>query len=208
VERHKRLLRGVLASHEDERERLALELHDQVAQALTSALLMLPRGDATSTAQTSDNAAHAQELIQQSIRELRDMAVELRPKALDHFGLEPAIARLAADASAGGSLRVRVGPGWDTRLQPEHERDLFRIAQEIVRAAVNDGEGSLWLGLETSTGHATIVASQTGKPAERHTEPRDLALLAERIRLLGGQFHHTAVDGTAMIVADLPLSSS
>jgi GAF domain-containing protein len=88
-------LRRVVGGQELERQRLARELHDETGQALTSILLGLK---AVEEAESSDDlrvaAAELRELVVATLQDVRRLAVELRPKALDDFGLVPALERL------------------------------------------------------------------------------------------------------------------
>ncbi len=91
-------LRRVVDAQELERARLARELHDETGQALTSILLGLKHlDDAVETRRARATATAAiRELVVSTLQDVRRLAVELRPSALDDFGLVPAVERLAA----------------------------------------------------------------------------------------------------------------
>ena len=97
----------VVEAQELERRRLARELHDETGQALTSILLGLKRsrkpGDRTRSATA---LAALRELVVSTLQDVRRLAVELRPKALDDFGLAPALERLAETFSRADRDRV------------------------------------------------------------------------------------------------------
>ena len=89
-------LRRVVEAQELERRRLARELHDETGQALTSILLGLKSVEEAKDAQQRDAAAaELRELVVSTLQDVRRLAVELRPKALDDFGLLAALERLA-----------------------------------------------------------------------------------------------------------------
>ena len=89
-------LRRVVEAQELERRRLARELHDETGQALTSILLGLKAvEEAKDDEQRDAAAADLRELVVSTLQDVRRLAVELRPKALDDFGLLPALERLA-----------------------------------------------------------------------------------------------------------------
>ncbi|HEY2936555.1 MAG TPA: GAF domain-containing protein, partial [Gaiellaceae bacterium] len=89
-------VRRVVAAQELERKRLARELHDETGQALTSILLgMKALEDAVPTDEARSAAASLRELVVSTLQNVRRLAVELRPAALDDFGLVPAVERLA-----------------------------------------------------------------------------------------------------------------
>ena len=84
-------LRRVVAAQELERQRLARELHDETGQALTSILLGLKQLD---DGEAPEAVAELRELVVATLQDVRRLAVELRPKVLDDFGLVPALERL------------------------------------------------------------------------------------------------------------------
>ncbi len=96
-------VRRVVAAQEQERARLALELHDETGQALTSILLGLKgiEGDPS-----LERIAGLRELVVETLRNVRQLAVDLRPSALDDFGLEPALRRLAENFTEQATLDV------------------------------------------------------------------------------------------------------
>ena len=114
-------LRRVVAGQELERTRLARELHDETGQALTSILLGLR------TIQEADDpgaaVAELRELVVSTLQDVRRLAVELRPSALDDFGLVPALERLTGTFAEQSGVEVdlvaRLG---DARLPGESRR--------------------------------------------------------------------------------------
>src|SRR5437764_2308760 len=125
-------LRRAVAGQELERQRLARELHDETGQALTSILLGLKAVEEARTADATRNAAaELRALVVATLQDVRRLAVELRPKALDDFGLVAALERLVqtfAEATAIDiQLEAQLGP---ERLREEVETTLYRIVQE------------------------------------------------------------------------------
>ena len=89
-------LRRVVEAQELERRRLARELHDQTGQELTSVLLGLKAvEEARNDGERAEALAAVREQVVETLHDVRRLAVELRPKALDDFGLVPALERLA-----------------------------------------------------------------------------------------------------------------
>ena len=96
--------RRALAAQEGERRRIARELHDEVGQALTAAILQLDRaGRGTG----SDGVAEARETVRTSLEEVRGIARRLRPEALDDLGLRSALAALTNDTTRRTGLQVK-----------------------------------------------------------------------------------------------------
>ena len=116
-------LRRAVEAQEVERRRLARELHDETGQALTSILLGLAGGrGGETTDEAHAAAAELRTLVVETLQDVRRLAVEFRPSALDDFGLEPAL-----DASARAyARRVPRRPGRDDarrRATPARCRD-------------------------------------------------------------------------------------
>jgi signal transduction histidine kinase len=131
-------LRRVVAGQEIERRRLARELHDETGQALTSILLGLR---AVEDANSDVNVDDLRELVVGTLQDVRRLAVQLRPKALDDFGLVPALERLVQTFSESSGISVdleaRIGEG---RLPSDVETTVYRIIQEALTNVVKHAE--------------------------------------------------------------------
>jgi signal transduction histidine kinase len=131
-------LRRVVAGQEIERRRLARELHDETGQALTSILLGLR---AVEEANSDVDVDDLRELVVGTLQDVRRLAVQLRPKALDDFGLVPALERLVQTFSESSGISVdleaRIGEG---RLPSDVETTVYRIIQEALTNVVKHAE--------------------------------------------------------------------
>ena len=125
-------VRRVVEAQELERARLARELHDETGQALTSILLALkPLEQAAETDEARDTVASIRELVVSTLQDVRRLAVELRPSALDDFGLVPAVQRLTETFREQSGLHVDLETQLgDERLPREAETALYRVVQE------------------------------------------------------------------------------
>jgi signal transduction histidine kinase len=205
-------LRRVVEGQELERWRLARELHDETGQALTSILLGLKRVEDAKTRE--DARAAAAELrgeIVKTLQSVRRLAVELRPKALDDFGLIPALERLA-DAFGGESgIAVDVEANLDaTRLPPEVETALYRIAQEaLTNVAKHAGAEHVSVVVTRRDGSVTVVVEDDGRgfgAAGGESGGLGLVGMKERVGLLGGRLAIESTEGSGTtIVAEVPL---
>src|SRR5438105_1220338 len=100
-------LRRVVDAQERERRRLARELHDETGQALTSILLGLkPLEDALEKPENRSSAAELRKLVVATLQDVRRLAVELRPKVLDDFGLVAALERLSESFSEQTGISI------------------------------------------------------------------------------------------------------
>jgi signal transduction histidine kinase len=203
-------LRRVVEAQELERRRLARELHDETGQALTSILLGLKSvEDAQSASQRDDAAAELRQLVVSTLQDVRRLAVELRPKALDDFGLLAALERLAQTFTEqiGIETDVEANLG-EERLSPEIETALYRLVQEALTNVVKHsraGRVSISLVRKAHSVSAVIEDDGVGFTAPSG-EGLGLIGMRERVGLLDGRFEveSRAGHGTT-IVAEVPL---
>src|SRR5262249_46583578 len=127
-------MQRVVTAQELERRRLARELHDETGQALTSILLGLKTvEEAGDLERVREAVASLRELTLATLRDVRRLALELRPKALDDFGLAPALERLTDTFAEQTGLAVDFQPlPTDERLPGDVETALYRIVQEAL----------------------------------------------------------------------------
>ena len=200
-------LRRVVAGQELERARLARELHDETGQALTSILLGL------GAIQQSDDVGRAVEdvraLVVSTLQDVRRLAVELRPSALDDYGLVPALERLTATVTEQGGpvvdLEAQLGDG---RLPGEVETALYRIVQEAITNAIKHAEaGSVSVVLTRTPTVVTAVIEDDGRGIDPTESGDGLGLtgMRERLALLNGRLRVESNPGGTTIVAEVPL---
>ena len=99
--------RRALAAQEAERLRVAQELHDEIGQTLTAVMIEAERAAAGDPALASRTLERVARAVHESLQELRRIARELRPEALDDLGLVNALIALCSRVDLQGSLRVR-----------------------------------------------------------------------------------------------------
>jgi two-component system sensor histidine kinase UhpB len=133
----------VLQAQEAERLRIAQELHDQVGQELTAVLLGLSRVSARSPSYLEDDVVAIQDAVRDSLEDVRRIALELRPEALDDLGLASALAVLADRFSEQLGLEVseRIAPDLPA-LAPDVEVVVYRVAQEALTNAARHSASS------------------------------------------------------------------
>jgi two-component system, NarL family, sensor histidine kinase DevS len=185
-------LRRVVSAQELERQRLARELHDETGQALTSILLGLKSvEDAKSATEASAAAAELRELVVTTLQDVRRLAVELRPKALDDFGLVSALERLVETFSEQTGIQVDLEPRLgEKRLSPDVETTLYRITQEALTNVVKHAQAKrVSIVLTRRNGSVAAVIEDDGRGFSADSEANGLGLLGmrERITLVGGR---------------------
>ena len=201
----------VVEAQEVERRRLARELHDETGQALTSILLGLRSlEDTVGGGPGAAAVAELRELVVATLQDVRRLAVELRPKVLDDFGLVPALERLTA-SFAETSLDVRFESGLgDERLPPEAETVLFRIAQEALTNIVKHARAhSASIVLARKPNAAVVVVEDDGAgfdPESTREGGVGLVGMRERVALVGGRLQVESSPGAGTsVVAEVPL---
>jgi signal transduction histidine kinase len=186
-------LRRVVSAQELERQRLARELHDETGQALTSILLGLKSlEDAADEDDLADSTSRLRELVVTTLQDVRRLAVELRPKALDDFGLVPALERLVETFREQTGIDVDLEPRLgDDRLLPEVETALYRITQEALTNVVKHAHASrVSIVLTRRDGSVSAVIEDDGRGfAEEQGSENGLGLLGmrERVALVDGR---------------------
>jgi signal transduction histidine kinase len=203
----------VVAAQELERKRLARELHDETGQALTSILLGLkPLEQALASDEGRAAMTAVRELVVSTLKDVRRLAVELRPSALDDFGLVPALERLtetfAEQTGIEVDLESRLG---EKRLPSGVETALYRIVQEALTNVVkHSGAGRVSVVLTDKDGSVTAVVEDDGRgfdPAAARDEGLGLVGMRERVALVGGRLRieSGAGQGTTL-VAEVPVA--
>ena len=205
-------VRRVVAAQELERARLARELHDETGQALTSILLGLkPLEQAARSDETLAAVSSVRELVVSTLQDVRRLAVELRPSALDDFGLVSAVERLAdtfrEQTGMHVDLEARIG---DDRLPGEVETALYRIVQEALTNIVKHAEASrVSILLTRKDGSAVAIVEDDGlgfDPGAAREQGLGLTGMRERVGLVGGRLRIESATGAgATLVAEVPL---
>lgn len=156
---------SALAAQENERQRIARELHDEIGQTLTVALLRLKRVVDRAPESIKDELADAQEIVRSSLDEVRDIARRLRPDALEDLGLHSALNALCTDfGQASGIAVVKHIAPQSGRLKPDVELVCYRIAQESLTNVARHAEaGKVWLDLHTGATDLTLRIADDGR---------------------------------------------
>jgi two-component system sensor histidine kinase UhpB len=184
--------RLVLRAQEEERRRLARDLHDEVNQALTAILLRLEALSHSAPPELEDELSELKRLVNQAMNELLQLARQLRPTALDDHGLLPAMAshvrRFAAQTGIKADLNTS---GENTDLQPDEEIAIYRIAQEALANVARHAQArSVEVDLRAEKdGGVQLTVRDDGRGFEPGRPARGLGLggMAERARLVGGE---------------------
>lgn len=210
------LLRSLVEAQEEERKRLARELHDGAGQTLTGLLVRLKTlENKAAVPNLKDDLRNMQDLVSETIEQIRTLAHQLRPAALEEFGLPLALEALVKDVSDQGRLDGTCECQLKSHEIPDEvEVVLYRIAQEgvtnILRHAhaahmnlmVHLGQQGVSMTIEDDGAgfDPTTLGMDSGK---RHL---GLISMKERAEILGGSLDiYTAPDKGTTIQVHVPI---
>jgi signal transduction histidine kinase len=204
-------VRRVVEAQEVERARLARELHDETGQALTSILLGLKTLEERVDSEEGGAAvAELRDLVVKTLQDVRRLAVELRPAALDDFGLVPALERLRDTVSeqSGVSVDLRSQLGKE-RLPAETETALYRIVQEALTNILKHASATrVTVRLSRDERSVSLVVQDDGRgfdPESVRQGGLGLIGMRERVALLGGRLTVESSEGAGtMLRAEVP----
>jgi signal transduction histidine kinase len=210
----RQLLEKVISTQEEERRRIARELHDSTSQSLTSLLVGLRMLEANCTDPDRDQLSDLRNIAGQTLDEVHNLAMQLRPRALDDLGLSAALERLTFEWQARHKLPVDLAITLGTSRFPAGvETALYRIIQETLTNVVRHAQAhSVSILVERRNGCAIAVIEDDGKgfDVDNGTDEFHLGLLGmrERAELLGGRLtiESSQGQGTSVFV-EIPLPS-
>lgn len=205
-------VRRVVEAQESERRRLALELHDETGQALTSILLGLKAIRAADGPDAAERAeAEVRTLVVQALQDVRALAVELRPSALDDFGLGPALERLGETFATRSGIDTVVETSLDGRLPSEIETTLYRFVQEALTNVVKHA-GAAHVSVVVARGDSNVAVTVDDDgggfdPRDVREDALGLVGMRERLALVGGTLSiESAPDSGTTLAARVPVS--
>ena len=197
------------AAEEDERKRIARELHDDTAQSLAALMLRLRLARSQSDAAERDRLLEELRAeLAEALERIRRFARGLRPPALDELGLVPALEAHARSLAEASGIAVRVeGEPVAGMLTPEAELALYRIAQEALSNAIRHASPTrVDVGIRSRDGTVVLTVRDDGRgfqvDAARQGERPGLGLfgMEERAAYLGGRVEIRSRPGTGTVV--------
>lgn len=199
---------AVLSAQEDERRRIAQDLHDEALQLIVELRRRVDRA-ARAAPERRDELSGARLLADQAIEELRSVAVRLRPPDLDDLGLVASLERLVEDADRYGidaTLRVE---GSAEPLAPSTALALYRVGQEALTNAEHHARANnvtLRVAFDPGLVRLTIADDGVGFDVERVQAPGEdihlgLVGMRERMELIGGELSIRSAPGRGTTVA-------
>lgn len=228
-QRFRALARAVWEVQEEERRRVARELHDGLGQTLTALKIRLERtaGRDAVPPELADELVTGVELAARALDEARRLAHLLRPQVLDDLGLFPALRWLARTLGEWTGFRVELRlepedrPEADGRnagrLDPEVETLAFRVVQEgLTNAMKHSGAGAAEVRVERSPDRLRLRVSDRGEGFDVREALEGsgtsagfgLRGMRERVELAGGRFELRSGEGEGTrLEAELPIGA-
>ncbi len=194
------LTRLLLSSQEDERRRIARELHDEAGQALTAVKIGLDL----------DGHTEAGALVGRALAQVRDLSNLLRPSALDDLGLAPALRALANDVSQRSRLQVDLGLDQLAEMPQDTEVVIYRVIQEALTNVVRHARATrVKASVVHSDSRVILTVEDDGQGLAPGVGPRLGWLgMQERVMAAGGTLAIGASkEGGVRLVASLPVGA-
>jgi two-component system, NarL family, sensor histidine kinase UhpB len=209
----------IINAQEEERKRVARELHDETSQVLTSLLISLALLEESTTSPTArERIVETRQLAHQTLRAIRSLSIDLRPSALDDLGLLPALRWYIKEYQQKFPIVVEFHTtGFKERLSSEMETVLYRIVQEALTNVARHAHASkatITMKEEHSAVDVVIQDNGSGftagtleeKPADGQEHGWGLVGMYERAKLLEGELTIDSAPGKGTTIhAKLPL---
>jgi signal transduction histidine kinase len=214
----KRLLGKVLTTQEEERTRLARELHDAIGQSLTAIIMTTNAVEGSlpdSFVSGKEKLTGVRNIAAQALQDLRNLIFDLRPEILDDLGLALALRSQVQKYLEPAGVKVRLrSAGLKDQLPAEIERAVFRVVQEAITNIARHAQASeAHISLTKKDDRLVVRVEDNGlgfDPDQVRNGQRQawgLQGMEERITLLGGKFYIGSKPGSgALILAEVPLT--
>jgi signal transduction histidine kinase len=207
-----RLLKQLIRAQEDERKRIARELHDGVGQSLSSIMLSanLIAQSAPST-DASDRAIVIRDAAAESLKQVRRLGRELRPSVLDDLGLASALERHTAEFQLRyPKISTEFHSDLTRRVPPIIETTMYRVTQEaMTNVARHSGAGTLSVLVAERDGVVQAIIEDDGNGFDAENERANahsvgIHGMVERVELLGGRLGIESSRSGTTIYAEVP----
>jgi len=203
------LSRRVVAVQEEERRRLAADLHDSTSPSLAAAMLNLGMIAADLPQQVPEavqsRLADTRALLADATAGIRNICADLRPSTLDYAGLKQALREYSERFSQLTGIPVKIsGEDSAARMSADSESMLFRVAQEALTNCAKHAQASaIEIELEIGATNSVMTISDDGKGFDPmalgqsgHKPGLGLLTMRERVELAGGKFNLRSAAGT------------
>jgi signal transduction histidine kinase len=208
------MIERVITAQEEERKRIARDLHDQTSQSLVSLIVQLKLVETAGDEETRrDNLIDLRDQLRMVLGDVRRMALDLRPGVLDDLGLVEAIKWFADRCSQNGKIQIQViASNRCDSFPPKEALALYRVAQEALSNIVKHSQArQAWVEMRCDQTHIYLEIRDDGvgfdiQNDSNRSESMGLFSMEERMQLLGGKLEIESRLGAGVCIrACLPL---
>jgi two-component system sensor histidine kinase DegS len=206
-----RLLQAVVDTQEEERRRIARQVHDGPAQTLSNVILQTEISERLfdiDPQRSRHELAALRELVNRTLQQLRGFIFELRPMILDDLGLVPTLRRYAQTLIDKYGIKLEFSSGGrDRRLPPDDEVAIFRLIQDSLIERIERGHArTVQLAMEWRGEVLEATIQSDGGELPPDAELASGLRRSERLELLSGEAsHEQRADGTTVLKMKIPL---
>ncbi|MBI5032851.1 MAG: HAMP domain-containing protein [Chloroflexi bacterium] len=207
------LLRRVISAQEDERKRIARELHDETSQSLTALMVGLDTvkmASALDLLKANTRLTSCKSIAETLLKNIHRLVADLRPSLLDDLGLVPAMAWYGEQRLEPIGIKFKLDEkGLKDRLPPAIETALFRIVQEAMTNIIRHAQATEvsvklaregnWVSLRVAD-NGQGFDPQALQPVDLHGQGLGLRGMLERASILGGDFNLKTAPGQGTII--------
>ncbi len=207
AEERRQVGRRALQAQEEERTRVARELHDEVGQDLTVLMLEAVSLSRTADSPTAEGLEHLVEQMRTVVDEVRSISARLRPGALEDLGLKGAVQALVNDFQRQG--RIRIGQVWDAvpPLDAEQELVCYRVAQEALTNVVRHADATRADVSVVVAGDRLVLTVRDDGRGITATPRSGIEGMHERARLVHGRLEVSGGDGGTRVQLTIPVTA-
>ncbi len=209
-----RLLQAIVDTQEEERRRIARQVHDGPAQAMANVVLQSEISErlySVDPQRSRDELKALRVMVNKTLQELRGFIFELRPMILDDLGLVPTLRRYIQTLVDKHGIRIDFSStGRDRRLPSDDEVAIFRLIQDSLVERIEKGEAKdIVLGMAWKDALLEIMLQSDGRDLPSDGELASGLRRSERLDLLKGEStHETRPDGTVVLNVKLPIRAA
>lgn len=206
-----RLLQAVVDTQEEERRRIARQVHDGPAQAMANVVLQSEISERlyeVDRDRSRQELAALRQMVNKTLQELRGFIFELRPMILDDLGLVPTLRRYVQTLNDKHKAKIALtSTGRDRRLPSEDEIGIFRLIQDTLVERLEKGQAKeVSLGLDWKDEALAVSLQSDGRELPPDGELTSGLRRSERVALLNGRWEQgTRTDGTVVLEVTVPV---
>ena len=209
-----KLLQAIVDTQEEERRRIARQVHDGPAQAMANVVLQSEISErlySVDQERSRKELAALRQMVNKTLQELRGFIFELRPMILDDLGLVPTLRRYIQTLIDKHGVRIDFSStGRDRRLPSDNEVAVFRLIQDSLVERIEKGDAKgVVLGMTWKDEQLEILLQSDGKDLPSDGELTSGLRRSERLELLKGEStFETRPDGTVVLQVKVPIRAA